>query len=64
VFCAPFLSPNAELTDFLPWQSARSAGLTGQKVRSNGWFARREPAGRPDPVGQLRIRAALRRANA
>lgn len=33
---------NGELTDFLIWQSARSAGLTRQKVRLNDWFPRRK----------------------
>ena len=33
-----------ELTDFLPWQSARHARLTGQKVRSNDWPAPRSGA--------------------
>ena len=34
-----------ELTDFLPWQWARAARLTGQKVRSNDWFAPQSGAG-------------------
>jgi hypothetical protein len=38
-------SANGELTDFLPWQWAHAARLTGQKVRSNDWFAPRSGAG-------------------
>jgi len=40
-----YLSTTRELTDFLPWQWARGARLTGQKVRSNDWFAPQSGAG-------------------
>jgi len=45
-----------ELTDFLPWQWARAARLTGQKVRSDDWFAPQSGAGLSGgltQVGQL-----------
>jgi hypothetical protein len=53
-----------ELTDFLTWQWARSARLTGQKVRSNDWFAPLCGAGQSGGLtqsGNSRIRAAQRR---
>ncbi len=43
---------NGELTDFLPWQWARDARLTGQKVRSNDWFAPQSGAGQSGGLTQ------------
>jgi len=40
------------LTDFLPWQWARDARLTGQKVRSNDWFAPQSGAGQSGGLTQ------------
>ena len=44
--------PNTQLTDFLPWQWACNARLTGQKVGSNVWFARRSRAGQTGGLTQ------------
>jgi hypothetical protein len=52
-----------ELTDFLPWQWARPARLTGQKVRSNDWFAPQSGAGLSGGLtqsGNSRVRTAKR----
>jgi len=52
-----------ELTDFLPWQWARDARLTGQKVRSNDWFAPQSGAGLSGGLtqsGNSRVRTAKR----
>jgi len=51
------------LTDFLPWQWALDARLTGQKVRSNDWFAPRSGAGQSGGLtqaGNSRVRTAKR----
>jgi hypothetical protein len=51
------------LTDFLPWQWARDALLTGQKVRSNDWFAPQSGAGQSGGLtqsGNSRVRTAKR----
>jgi hypothetical protein len=51
------------LTDFLPWQWARDARLTGQKVRSNDWFAPQSGAGQSGGLtqsGNSRVRTAKR----
>jgi len=58
-----FHPPNGELTDFLPWQWARGARLTGQKVRSNDWFAPQSGAGQSGGLtqsGNSRVRTAKR----
>ena len=54
---------NGELTDFLPWQWARDARLTGQKVRSNDWFAPQSGAGQSGGLtqsGNSSVRTAKR----
>jgi len=58
-----FVPPNGELTDFLPWQWAPDARLTGQKVRSNDWFAPQSGAGQSGGLtqaGNSRVRTAKR----
>jgi hypothetical protein len=46
------MSITRELTDFLPWQWVRATRLTGQKVRSNDWFAPRSGAGQSGGLTQ------------
>jgi len=58
-----FAFPTRELTDFLPWQWGRAARLTGQKVRSNDWFAPQSGAGQSGGLtqsGNSRVRTAKR----
>jgi hypothetical protein len=52
-----------ELIDFLPWQWARVTRLTGQKGRSNDWFAPQSGAGQSGGLtqsGNSRVRTAKR----